>query len=383
MLDDLYFTNVTRGGAAPKLLGVPSGTTAGGVYMAKLGDYMFSLDTAAFQRLERNTRYRWAMMQRIGREPAHQFTGAGEDTIELSGVIYPHFRGGLGQLAMMRAAAGRGEPMPLVYGFDRVGQYCGRWCIVGIKDGRSEFRRDGTAKKIEFSLSLSYYGEDEGAAGQGVIPGLPAIPTGSIALPSGLPGPLYAALGGSALSSAAAIASSLPMITPASLAGDIQKAAGALSGVANAAALVATNAGGVSARSIVGLAAGVAQLLPANVRVAAGQVVRAAQDIVAAKDITIARLAVLSESAPGVKTTSLDFLSSVETAAREIGVNSGVIAAAGALMSSERPPEGAAGTDWKQAAACAANIARHGTAIVAAARQAASSASVIASRINV
>lgn len=151
---------VVGGNRSPTVLDQPRSKTAGGPYMARLGEYEFSLETSAFETLSRKTEYRWEGQNRIGRAPAQQFLGLGEDTIELKGTIYPHFRGGLGQMAQLREAAGKGKPLPFTYAFERLGQYNGLWCIKEINDERSVPLRQGHARKIEFTLSLVAYGED-------------------------------------------------------------------------------------------------------------------------------------------------------------------------------------------------------------------------------
>lgn len=133
-------------------------------YLARLGAFTFGINTAAFQDLQRVSTYRWEGKNRIGRKPAQQNLGDGADTIRLTGVIYPHYRGGLGQMAALRAQASTGEPLPLVYAFESVGQYCGKWCITSIEETRTVFFDNGTPRKIEFSLSLVEYGEDAGLA---------------------------------------------------------------------------------------------------------------------------------------------------------------------------------------------------------------------------
>lgn len=129
-------------------------------YMAQLGSFSFGIDTAAFKELQRSSTYKWQSKDRIGRRPAQQNTGRGADRISLSGVIYPHYRGGLGQMEAMRAQAGLGEPLSLIYAFESVGQYCGLWCITSIEENRTIFFADGTPRKIEFSINLVEYGED-------------------------------------------------------------------------------------------------------------------------------------------------------------------------------------------------------------------------------
>lgn len=125
--------------------------------MMGLGGYFFSVDTASYQTLERATDYRWASQDRLGRGPAHQFVGQGDDTITLAGVIYPHYKGGLGQVDAMRAEAAKGQPLDLVDGFGKV---WGVWVIRSVRDRRSQFLGNGAPMRIEFQVELAAYGED-------------------------------------------------------------------------------------------------------------------------------------------------------------------------------------------------------------------------------
>lgn len=133
-------------------------------YMARLGDFQFGIDTAAFTDLQRSSAYRWEAKNRIGRQPAMQNVGRGADTISLSGTIYPHWRGGLGQMAALRDMAATGEPQPLVYAFETSGQYCGLWCIESIEETRTILFENGAPRKIDFRVTLKEYGEDAGLA---------------------------------------------------------------------------------------------------------------------------------------------------------------------------------------------------------------------------
>jgi uncharacterized protein len=124
--------------------------------MLKLGDYNFALSTAAYQQLRRSTEYRWPVQERLGREPARQFVGKGNDKLDFEGVIYPEFKGGLNQLEQMRTAAGTGKPLRLV---DAKGKSWGLWCIEHIEETQQVFFVNGVPRKIEFRLSLGSYGE--------------------------------------------------------------------------------------------------------------------------------------------------------------------------------------------------------------------------------
>ncbi len=129
-------------------------------YLMALGDYRFSGRTAAYDELERSTAYRWQAQDRLGERPAQQYLGIGAEEISLRGVIYPHHRGGLGQIEAMRSEAGRGEPLMLT-GAD--GYVRGKWCIARIEESQRLFHVDGSPRQVEFRLRLVRYGADGGA----------------------------------------------------------------------------------------------------------------------------------------------------------------------------------------------------------------------------
>lgn len=134
--------------------------------MMMLGAYRFCIGNAAYQSLARTTEYKWEEQKRLLGEPAMQFMGAGAETITLEGVVYPQFKGGLRQVALMRAEAGIGIPLMLISGN---GMAFGRWCITNINETQTFFLKDGTARKIAFSLTLKKYGEEKQAGALGIV----------------------------------------------------------------------------------------------------------------------------------------------------------------------------------------------------------------------
>lgn len=122
--------------------------------MLKLGDFTFSVDTAAYQQLSRVSEYRWASQDRIGKAPALQPVGLGSDTINMDGTIYPGHRGGTGQLNDMRAEAGKMKPLILV---DGRGFVHGRWAIERVEEGQEVFAHRGAPRKQTFRLQIRKY----------------------------------------------------------------------------------------------------------------------------------------------------------------------------------------------------------------------------------
>jgi phage protein U len=122
--------------------------------MMQLGLYQFSIDNAAYQRLFRSTEYRWAAIERVGKQDALQFTGLGGDTITLQGIIYPHYKGGLGQVDKMRRAASLGLPLPLIAG---TGKVLGIWVIERVSEGQRTFVDRGAPLRQDFTINVRRY----------------------------------------------------------------------------------------------------------------------------------------------------------------------------------------------------------------------------------
>lgn len=125
--------------------------------MWMLGPFMFSRDTAAPQTLRRASEFVWPSQDRFGRDPALQYTGPGADTIELDGVIYPHYAGGFSQIAAMRELAAQGQPQLLI---DGRGMVYGKWSILRVEETGTVFLDNGAPRKIGFRVSLQRYGDD-------------------------------------------------------------------------------------------------------------------------------------------------------------------------------------------------------------------------------
>lgn len=162
----------------------------GQVVMMQLGSFQFGITTAAYQELNRASEWRWPTQGVFGKGEVLQFTGPGADTITLPGVIYPEWRGGFGQVADMRALAGRGQPLRLV---DGTGATMGQWVIERVEEGQRVFADAGRARKMEFTLSLRRFPDEAvglaaliGAAAGAIGASIPAGATGAVAQTKGL-----------------------------------------------------------------------------------------------------------------------------------------------------------------------------------------------------
>lgn len=125
--------------------------------MLSLGMFVFSLSTVAYQELQRQTNWRHASNNRVGAPPALQFVGRGDDTITLPGIILPELAGSVLSLDALRLMANTGKAWPMVEGTGRI---YGLWVIESLSETKTVFFRDGTPRRIEFTLTLKRTDDD-------------------------------------------------------------------------------------------------------------------------------------------------------------------------------------------------------------------------------
>ena len=121
------------------------------------GMFVFQLSTLPHQQLQQSRNWRHVKNERINRSASWQYIGAGDDTITLSGLLYPEITGGEVSLTALTSQAYVGRPWPLI---DGVGQIYGMYVITGLNTTRSELDRYGRARKIEFTVTFERVDED-------------------------------------------------------------------------------------------------------------------------------------------------------------------------------------------------------------------------------
>lgn len=127
---------------------------------AILGNFIFMIETAAYQTLQRTTAQRWSSHDRVGQRAAHQYLGDGDDELTIPGYIMPEFTGPLSTLSLevVRAMAAKGLPQTLiVLSLNGVaGDIKGKWIILSVEETQSEFF-GALPQKIDFSIKLKRY----------------------------------------------------------------------------------------------------------------------------------------------------------------------------------------------------------------------------------
>lgn len=126
--------------------------------MLALGMFVFSLSTLAYQELQRQTEWRHPSNSRVGAAPARQFVGRGDDIITLPGIIFPELAGTTLSLDALRLMANTGKAWPMIEGSGRI---YGLRVIESLSETKTVFFRDGTPRRIEFTLTLKRIDDDQ------------------------------------------------------------------------------------------------------------------------------------------------------------------------------------------------------------------------------
>lgn len=126
-----------------------------------LGLFVFERKTAPYSTYDRFTEQRWQTQERAGGALAAQWSGPGEDSLSIDGVLAPEITGGARHLETLRKMAATGKAWILV---DGNGAEQGRWYIESVAEKGSHLLDNGMARKIEFTLRLARYWDDDPAA---------------------------------------------------------------------------------------------------------------------------------------------------------------------------------------------------------------------------
>lgn len=141
--------------------------------MMALGQFVFGLDNLTYRDLQRSNEWRHPTNSRVGARPAGQYVGPGEDSITLSGVQIPEFRGKRLALDELRTMADAGSAYALVGGN---GEIFGAWTIRRLQETGTYHTSEGIARKVEFTLELGRADSDQvdpaGGASDGTNPGV-------------------------------------------------------------------------------------------------------------------------------------------------------------------------------------------------------------------
>ena len=120
--------------------------------LASLDQFVFGLSTAAYLQLQRRTNWKHPTSSRVGARNARQFTGAGDDSITLSGLLAPD--DGIGKLASIAELRKMGDTGDAFAFVDGAGNVYGAFIIESVDETQSLLKSNGTPIRLEFTINL-------------------------------------------------------------------------------------------------------------------------------------------------------------------------------------------------------------------------------------
>ncbi|MEE4349664.1 MAG: phage tail protein [Pacificimonas sp.] len=120
--------------------------------MMSLGSFLFTLATLPYQSQAHSREARFAAADRVGAGRAFQFLGPGPETMSLSGVSAWGITDAAAAAEALDAIRQAGAAQPLVGGDGRV---YGNYILTKFGEQKSSFEKDGTARRVEWTLELT------------------------------------------------------------------------------------------------------------------------------------------------------------------------------------------------------------------------------------
>ena len=133
--------------------------------MMSLDQFVFSLQSAPYKELQRQRSWKHRTSSRVGTRDASQYTGAGDDSITLNGMVAAN--NGVGTIASLDELAKMGDAGDAYVLVDGVGNVYGAYVIESLNETATYHTEEGIARKIEFNLTLKRVADETLAAEQG------------------------------------------------------------------------------------------------------------------------------------------------------------------------------------------------------------------------
>lgn len=122
-----------------------------------LGMFIFGMDSAAYQNLQRSREWHHETSDRHGARPAAQFIGPGPESIQMSGLLVPELGADFASLEVLAQLADTGDTYPLI---DGQGRIFGHYRIVRMDEEHLSIMAGGAPRHVGFRLELQR-GDDQ------------------------------------------------------------------------------------------------------------------------------------------------------------------------------------------------------------------------------
>ncbi|WP_338418163.1 phage tail protein [Izhakiella australiensis] len=125
--------------------------------MMMLGDFVFSIDTTAYNQLTREASWRWSKQERIGGQDLLQYTGKAARSVTLNGEVHASLGKGIDAVDALYRLADQARPQQLVSG---EGDVLGWWVLTNFSETTNRFLPGGAHRHKAWKITLEYYADD-------------------------------------------------------------------------------------------------------------------------------------------------------------------------------------------------------------------------------
>ena len=127
--------------------------------MMSLDQFVFSLATVPYKELQRQRNWKHRTSSRVGARDSSQFTGVGDDSITLNGLLAPD--NDIGSADSLDQLAKKGDVGDAYVLVDGTGTVYGAYVIDSLNETQTYHTKEGTARRIEFNLTLKRVDDDK------------------------------------------------------------------------------------------------------------------------------------------------------------------------------------------------------------------------------
>jgi uncharacterized protein len=139
------------------------------VPLLALGPNIFQVLPLTLQKITEETTANWPAVERFGAGPARQWTGPGDATMSIEGLIFNEQFGGYAQYLAIKAVQASGEPVDML-GWGAGAGYAlvlGPVCILKVTAAHEHIGLTGIGRKITFGVEVAKWGGGPGGGGGG------------------------------------------------------------------------------------------------------------------------------------------------------------------------------------------------------------------------
>lgn len=120
-------------------------------HLMSLGMFIFGMNSANYQSLQRSREWHHETSDRHGARPAAQYIGPGPESIQLAGLLVPELGADAGALETLAEMADTGDTWPLI---DGAGRILGHYRIARLEEDQQTIMAGGAARYTGFRLDL-------------------------------------------------------------------------------------------------------------------------------------------------------------------------------------------------------------------------------------